>query len=192
MPFTREDAWKLLTEYVQNPNLFKHILAVEAAMRAYARRFGEDEEKWAVVGLLHDLDYERYPEEHPNVGARILREQGWPEDVVRAVLAHAAERTGVTPETPMERTLYAVDELTGLITAVALVRPTRDIRDVTVKSVKNKWKDRRFAAGANREAIEEGASLLGVDLWEHVGVVLEAMQSIAAELELDGRLASGG
>lgn len=190
MPFTRENAWKLLTEYVQNPNLLKHILAVEAAMRAYARRFGEDEEKWAVVGLLHDLDYERYPEEHPNVGARTLREQGWPEDVVRAVLAHAAERTGVTPETPMERALYAVDELTGLITAVALVRPTKDIRDVTVKSVKNKWKDLRFAAGADRKAIEEGAALLGVDLWEHVGVVLEAMQSIAAELELDGRLAS--
>lgn len=190
MPFTRENAWKLLTEYVQNPNLLKHILAVEAAMRAYARRFGEDEEKWAVVGLLHDLDYERYPEEHPSVGARTLREQGWPEDVVRAVLAHAAERTGVTPETPMERALYAVDELTGLITAVALVRPTKDIRDVTVKSVKNKWKDLRFAAGADRKAIEEGAALLGVDLWEHVGVVLEAMQSIAAELELDGRLAS--
>lgn len=192
MQFTREDAWKLLTEYVQNPNMLKHALAVEAAMRAYARRFGEEEEKWAIVGLLHDLDYERYSEEHPNVGARTLREQGWPEDVVRAVLAHAAECTGVTPETPMERALYAVDELTGLITAVALVRPTKDIRDVTVKSVKDKWKDRRFAAGVHREAIEEGASLLGVDLWEHVGVVLEAMQSIAAELELDGRLAPKG
>lgn len=189
---TREEAWKLLTEYVQNPNLIKHMLAVEAAMRAYARRFGEDEEKWAIVGLLHDLDYERYPEEHPLVGARILREQGWPEDIVRAILSHAAERTGVTRESRMEYALYAVDDLTGLITAVALVRPTKDIREVTVKSIKNKWKDRRFAAGADRSAAEEGAALLGMDLWEHVGVVLEAMQSIAAELELDGRLASGG
>ncbi len=188
---TREEAWKLVTEYIQNPNLLKHILAVEAAMRAYARRFGEDEEKWAIVGLLHDFDYERYPEEHPLEGARILREQGWPEEIVRAVLSHAAERTGVTRESRMEHALYAVDDLTGLITAVALVRPTRDIREVTVKSVKNKWKDHRFAAGADRGVAEEGAAALGMDLWEHVGVVLEAMQSIAAELELDGRLASG-
>ncbi|MCS7283236.1 MAG: HDIG domain-containing protein [Anaerolineae bacterium] len=187
---TREEAWKLVTEYIQNPNLRKHMLAVEAAMRAYARRFGEDEEKWAVVGLLHDFDYERYPEEHPLVGARILQEQGWPEEIIRAVLSHAAERTGVERATRMEHTLYAVDDLTGLIVAVALVHPSKDIREITVKSVKNKWKDKRFAAGADRGAAEEGAAALGLDLWEHVGVVLEAMQSIAADLELDGRLAS--
>lgn len=189
---SRQEAWKLLTEYVQGPNLLKHILAVEAAMRAYARRFGEDEEKWAIVGLLHDVDYERFPEEHPKASAQILRERGWPEEIIRAVLSHAPERTGVSPESRMEGALYAVDELTGLIAAVALVRPTKDIREVTVKSVKNKWKDRRFAAGADRSIIEKGAARLGVDLWEHVGVVLDAMQSIAAELELDGRLASGG
>lgn len=187
---TRENAWKLVTEYIQNPNLRKHMLAVEAAMRAYARRFGEDEEKWGVVGLLHDFDYERYPEEHPLVGARILREQGWPEEIVHAVLSHAAERTGVERANRMEHVLYAVDDLTGLIVAVALVHPTKDIREVTVKSVKNKWKDKRFAAGADRGAAEEGAAALGIDLWEHVGIVLEAMQSVAADLELDGRLAT--
>jgi len=186
---TREQAWNLLSEYTKNPNLVKHMLAVEAAMRAYARRFGEDEEKWGVVGLLHDFDYERFPDEHPEAGARIMRERGWPEEIVRAVLSHATERTGVARESLMEKTLYAVDDLTGLIVAVALVRPSKDIRDVKVKSVKKKWKDRRFAAGAHREAAEEGAAAIGMDLWEHVGVVLEAMQGIAAELELDGRLA---
>jgi predicted hydrolase (HD superfamily) len=120
-------------------------------------------------------------------GARILRERGWPEETVRAVLSHATEITGVERETPMEKTLYAVDDLTGLIVAVALVRPSKDIRDVRIKSVKKKWKDRRFAAGAHREMIEEGARLIGVELWEHVGVVLEAMKSIAKDLELDGR-----
>ncbi len=187
---TREEAWNLLTQYTRNPNLIKHMLAVEAAMRAYARRFDQDEEKWGIVGLLHDFDYERFPEEHPQPGVRILREQGWPEEIVRAVLSHAAEHTGVSRESLMEKTLYAVDDLTGLIVAVALVRPSKDIRQVKIKSVKKKWKDRRFAAGAHREAAEEGAAALGIELWEHVGVVLEAMQGIAAELELDGRLAA--
>jgi putative nucleotidyltransferase with HDIG domain len=165
------------------------MLAVEAAMRAYARRFGEDEEKWAIVGLLHDFDYDRYTEEHPQVGVRILQEQGWPEEIVRAVLSHAAEITGVPRESLMEKTLYAVDDLTGLITAVALVRPSKDIRDVAIKSVKKKWKDRRFAAGAHRESIEEGTAAIEMELWEHVSVVLEAMKGIAAELGLDGQLA---
>lgn len=186
---TREEAWKLLTETMGNPHLVKHMLAVEAAMRAYARRCGEDEEKWAVVGLLHDFDYERFPDEHPEAGARILRQRGWPEEIIRAVLSHASERTGVVRESLLERTLYAVDDLTGLITAVALVRPSKDIRDVEVSSVKKKWKDRAFAAGAHRESIEEGAAAIGMELWEHVGVVLAAMQAIAAELALDGRLA---
>jgi len=189
----RQDAWELVNEYTRSPNLIKHMLAVEASMRAYARRFGEDEEKLGLVGLLPDFDYERYPDMgpdgHPNSGARILRERGWPEEIVRAVLSHAAEITGVERETLMEKTLYAVDDLTGLIVAVALVRPSKDIRDVRVKSVKKKWKDRHFAAGAHRGMIEEGTQMIGVELWEHVGVVLEAMQSIAEGLELDGRLA---
>ncbi len=190
----RQDAWDLVCEYTQNINLRRHMLAVEAAMRAYARRFGEDEELWGFVGLIHDFDYERYPDVatdgHPNTGAPILRERGYDETVVRAVLSHATEVTGVERQTRMEHALYAVDELTGLITAVALVRPSKDIRDVKVKSVKKKWKDKAFAAGVHREDIEAGAAALGVDLWEHVGVVLEAMQGIAGELGLDGSQAA--
>jgi putative nucleotidyltransferase with HDIG domain len=186
----RQDAWDLVCEYIQNINLRRHMLAVEAGMRAYARRLGEDEELWRIVGLVHDFDYERYPDVasdgHPNTGAPILRQRGYDEVVVRAVLSHATEVTGVERQTRMEHALYAVDELTGLITAVALVRPSKDIRDVKVKSVKNKWKDKAFAAGVHREDIEAGAAALGVDLWEHVGVVLEAMQGIAGELGLDG------
>jgi predicted hydrolase (HD superfamily) len=159
-------------------------------MRAYARRFGEGEELWGLVGLVHDFDYEEYPDVavdgHPNTGAPILRERGYDETVVRAVLSHATEVTGVDRRTRMEHTLYAVDELTGLITAVALVRPSKDIRDVTVKSVKNKWKDKAFAAGVHRGEIEAGAAALGIDLWEHVRVVLEAMQQIREDLGLDG------
>jgi putative nucleotidyltransferase with HDIG domain len=186
----RQDAWDLVCEYIQNINLRRHMLAVEAGMRAYARRLGEDEELWRIVGLVHDFDYERYPDVasdgHPNTGAPILRQRGYDEVVVRAVLSHATEVSGVERQTRMEHALYAVDELTGLITAVALVRPSKDIRDVKVKSVKNKWKDKAFAAGVHREDIEAGAAALGVDLWEHVGVVLEAMQGIAGELGLDG------
>ena len=187
---TRDDAWQVVTEFTQNPNLIKHMLAVEAAMRAYAGRFGEDEELWATVGLVHDFDYERNPdltvEGHPVVGARILSERGWPEEIVRAVLSHATEYTGVTRETRMEKTLWAVDELTGLITAVALVRPSKSIYDVKIKSVRRKWKDKAFAAGVDRAEIENAAEDLGVELWEHVGIVLEAMQNIAPELGLEG------
>lgn len=187
---TREEAWELLTEFTKSPNLIKHALAVEAAMRGYARKFGEDEELWGVVGLIHDFDYERYPtaEDHPFRGMEILRERGWPEEIVDAVGSHA-NYSGIPRDTLLKKTLFAVDELTGLIVAVALVRPSKDIRDVKVKSVKKKWKDKSFAAGVNRADVEEGAALLGVDLWEHVGTVLEAMKGIAAELELDGRLA---
>jgi len=166
------------------------MLAVEAAMRAYAHRLGEDETQWAIVGLLHDLDYDRFPDEHPNTAAPILRQRGWPEEIIHAILAHGTERTGVTRENMMDKALFAVDDLTGLVTAVALVRPSKDIREVNVESVQKKWKDRRFAAGADRETIEAGAAEIGVGLWEHVGVVLKAMQGIAAALELDGRLAS--
>lgn len=187
---TRDEAWKLLNEYTQNPNLIKHALAVEAAMRAYARRFDGDEEQWAVVGLIHDFEYERYPDlgpdGHPFKGTEILRELGWPDALIRGVQAHAPDLTGVTPESKMEQSIYASDELTGLITAVALVRPSRSILDVNVKSVKKKWKDRAFAAGAKREDIEEGAAMLGLSLDEHIGVVLAAMQEVAGALGLAG------
>jgi putative nucleotidyltransferase with HDIG domain len=186
----RQAAWNLVCEYTPSINLRRHMLAVEAAMRAYARRFGEDEDLWGVVGLLHDFDYERYPDiatdGHPNVGGRILRERGYAEAIVRAVLSHATEVTGVERQTRLEHTLYAVDELTGLITAVALVRPSKDIRDVEVKSIRKKWKDKLFAAGVHREDIESGAAALGIELGEHIGVVLVAMQGIAGELGLDG------
>jgi putative nucleotidyltransferase with HDIG domain len=185
---TRQDAWALLTEFTKNPNLIKHALAVEAAMRAYARKFGEDEEKWGIVGLIHDFDYEQHPtlEEHPFVGAKILEERGWPKDIIKAVLAHA-DHTGVKRESLMEKALYAVDELTGLIVAVALVRPTKSILDVTVESVKKKWKEKSFAAGVKREDIERGAQELGVPLDEHISIVLEAMKGIASELGLAGK-----
>ena len=194
---TREDAWKLVNEYTASQSLVRHMLAVEAAMRAYARRYGEDEELWGITGLVHDFDYERHPdlsvEGHPVVGARLLQEWGWPAEVVRAVLAHAGEYTGVLPESPMEKALVAVDELTGFLVAVALVRPSGDIRDIAkIQSVKKKWKDRAFAAAVKREEIEQACQALGVDLWtEHVPLVLGAMQAQAAALGLDGSEARG-
>jgi putative nucleotidyltransferase with HDIG domain len=188
---TREDAWQLVNEFTTNPNLIKHMLAVEASMRAYARRFGEDEELWGTVGLVHDFDYEQNPdlsvEGHPVTGSRILRDRGWPEEIVRAALSHASEYTGVSRETRMEKTLFAVDELTGLITAVALVRPSKSIHDVKIRSIRKKWKDRAFAAGVDRSEVEKAADDLDVELWEHVGVVLQAMQGIAEELGLQGQ-----
>ncbi len=190
----RDEAWKLVTEWTESESLRHHMLAVEAAMRAYARRFGEDEDLWGVVGLLHDFDYERHPDMvaadgHPLTAVRVLREQGVDAVIVRAIAAHASERTGAQPESTMEKALVAVDELTGFLTAVALVRPSKDIRDVTqISSVRKKWKDRSFAAAVSREEIAEAAQVLGVDLWtEHVPLVLEAMKGIAAELGLDGR-----
>jgi putative nucleotidyltransferase with HDIG domain len=190
MQVTRQAAWELLTAHTKSESLIKHALAVEAAMRAYARRFGEDEEYWAALGLVHDFDYEENPslELHPAVGVKQLQALGWPADIVEAVAGHGAHM-GVPRTTKMAKALFAVDELTGLIQAVALVRPSKNIADVSVKSVKNKWKDKAFAAGVNRADIEMGAAELGVDLWEHVGVVLEALQGIAPVLGLDGRLA---
>ncbi len=187
---TREQAWNLLTEYTKNPNLIKHALAVEAAMRAYARHFGEDEDLWGVVGLIHDFDYEQNPtaERHVWAGMGVLREQGWPEEIVRAVGGHASY-TGIPRDTLMAKALYAVDELTGLIVAVALVRPSKSILDVKVKSVKKKWKDVAFARGVHREEIEAGAADLGVPLDEHIAIVLEAMKGIADELGLRGQAA---
>jgi len=183
----RYEAYNIVTEYVKNPNLIKHMLAVEAAMCFYARKFGEDEEKWAVTGLLHDFDWEIHPtmEEHPVAGEPILREKGVPEEIIHAVLSHA-NHTGVPRETLMEKALFACDEVTGLITAVALVRPSKALYDLKAKSVKKKWKDKSFAAGANREEMEQGAEELGIDLWEHVSNVIEAMNLIADDLDLAG------
>jgi putative nucleotidyltransferase with HDIG domain len=192
----RDEAWQLVVEWTASESLRHHMLAVEAAMRAYARHFGEDEEKWGVAGLIHDFDYEKHPDMtaedgHPFTALRVLREKGVDEDIVRTVAAHAAERTGVLPEGLMEKSLVAVDELTGFLTAVALVRPSKDIRDITkIKSVRNKWKDHSFAAAVSREEIEHAAQALGVDLWsEHIPLVLDAMKGIAVELGLDGSAA---
>ncbi len=183
----REEALSIVQKYVKNPNLVKHMLAVEAAMRFYAKKFNEDEEKWAVTGLLHDFDWEIHPtmEEHPSAGEPILRELGVPEDIIRAVQSHATH-TGITRETLMEKALFACDEVTGLITAVALVRPSKALYDLKPKSVKKKWKDRSFAAGVNREEIEQGAEEMGVDLWEHVANIILAMDGIADDLGLAG------
>jgi putative nucleotidyltransferase with HDIG domain len=188
----RSEAYQIVSEYIKNENLIKHMLAVEASMRAYAPKFGEDPESWGIVGLLHDFDWEIHPtlDQHPMDGAAILRERGVSDEDIRTILSHA-EHSGVPRTTTRDKALYAVDELTGLITAVALVRPSKSLADVGVDSVKKKWKDRAFAAGANREDIQRGAADLGVDLWvEHVPTVLAAMQAIAGELGLDGRFAN--
>lgn len=183
---TRDQALALVREYVKNENLVRHMLAVEAAMAAYANKYGEDEEKWRVVGLLHDFDWEIHPtlEEHPQKGSEILRSRGVSEEIIRAILSHATH-TGVPRESLMEKALFACDEITGLITTTALVRPTKKIADVEVKSIKKKWKDKGFAAGVNRQEVEQGARELGLNLWEeHVPTVLKAMQNIAQNLGL--------
>jgi putative nucleotidyltransferase with HDIG domain len=187
MDYTRESAWSVVCDYTKQDNLRRHMLAVEAAMRSYARRFGEDEEEWAIVGLLHDFDYEKFQEApaHPVEGEKILAEQGWPEHIRRAVLSHA-DYTGVTRETLMEKALHACDDITGLVVAVALVRPDKDIRNVKVKSIRKKWKDHRFAGGVNRAEVEAACEELGVTLEEHWAIVLEAMQGIAADIGLAG------
>ena len=183
----RAEAWELLCEFTKSDSLRKHALAVEAAMRHFARQHGEDEEKWGIVGLLHDFDYEQHPtlDEHPFAGAAVLRERGWPEEIARAVLSHG-DHTSVSRETPMEKTLFAVDELTGLITAVALVRPSKSIFDVEPSSVRKKMKDKAFARSVNRDDIIKGAEELGADLNVHIGEVIKAMQSVADELGLRG------
>lgn len=181
----RQAAWELLCQWTQSENLRKHALAVEAAMRAYARKFGEDENLWAITGLLHDMDYERYPtaEDHPFRGVEALRELGYPEEMLQAILGHA-DYSGVPRESLMAKTLYAVDELTGLVIAVALVRPSKKLADVDVKSVKKKFKEKSFAKGCNRDDIIKGAQELGVDLDEHMANVIAALQKISDELGL--------
>ncbi|GAB4496317.1 MAG: HDIG domain-containing protein [Anaerolineales bacterium] len=179
----REQALAIVHEFVKNENLIRHMLAVEVAMRHYARQFGADEETWGLAGLLHDFDWEIHPtlDGHPQLGAPILRERGVPEEIVRAILSHA-QHTGVARQTQMEKALFACDEITGLITAVALVRPSRSLHDLEVSSIKKKWKDKAFAAGANRDEIQQAAAEFGVDLWTHVGTVLQAMRAASAEL----------
>lgn len=185
---TREEALALVSEYIQNEALLRHMLAVEAAMRFYAEKYNQDADQWGITGLLHDFDWEIHPtaEQHPSLGAPILRERGIDEEMIRAILSHG-NHTGIPRETLMEKALFACDEITGLITAIALVRPSRSLLDLESKSIKKKWKDKAFAAGANRKEIEQGAAELGVDLWgEHVGNVIAAMRRIAPELGLDG------
>ena len=185
----REQAWGLLTEFTQSESLRKHALAVEACMRAYARKLGGDENLWGVVGLLHDFDYEKWPslEDHPYKGNEILKERGWPDEIRHAIMSHA-EYTGVPRETPMEKALFACDELAGFITACALVKPGKSLAEVEAKSVRKKMKDKAFARSVNRNDIVQGAADLGVDLEEHIGFCIEAMQGVAQALGLDGRL----
>jgi putative nucleotidyltransferase with HDIG domain len=187
---SRETAWALLTEYTKSDSLLKHAMAVEAAVRGYARTFGEDEEAWGVTALLHDFDYERWPTlgDHPNKGSEILRERGYPEWMIRAILSHASEITGVTPESRLEKTLFACDELTGFITAASLVRPSKSVLDLEASSVRKRMKDKAFARGVKREDLVAGAELLGLPLDEHITNVIGFMRERADELGLRGSL----
>ena len=190
MGLNREDAWQLLNEYTKGDSLLKHALSVEAAMRGYARKFGEDEDDWGAVGLLHDFDYERWPTlgDHPNKGSEILREKGYPEWMIRAILSHAMEITGVARESLLEKTLFACDELAGFITAASLVRPSKSILDLEASSVKKRMKDKAFARGVKREDLVDGAALLGIPLEEHIANVIGFMRERADELGLRGTL----
>lgn len=186
----RETAFQIVTEHVKNQGLINHMLSVEAALRAYAVQYGEDPDYWGLAGLLHDFDWEIHPtlEQHPQAGAPILRARGVPEDIIRAIQSHA-DHTGVPREKALDKVLAACDELTGLITACALVRPSKSLHDLTPKSVKGKWKDKAFAAGVDRAEIEHNVAALGVDLTEHIGFTIAAMRGIAPALGLDGSLA---
>jgi putative nucleotidyltransferase with HDIG domain len=190
---TRADTWCLLTEFTQSESLRKHALAVEACLRAYARKFGEDEELWGVVGLIHDFDYEKYPsaEEHPAKGSEILKERGYSDEVRRAILSHA-DYTGVSRDSKLERTLFACDELAGFITATALVKPSKSLAEVDAKSVRKRMKDKAFARSVSRDDIVNGAAGLGVDLDEHITFCVEAMKKVAAQLGLAGTESSSG
>ena len=190
---TRDEAYALLTEFNQNESLIKHALAVEGVMRHMAGKLGHEVDAWGVIGLIHDLDYEKYPEEHCQRTEQILRERGWSDEAIHAVVSHGwGICTDVEPIHEMEKVLYAIDELTGLITAVALVRPSKSLMDLKVKSVTKKWKDKAFAAGANREIIQKGIDLLGMERSDVIADVIEGMRSVAAELGLDGSLAEEG
>ncbi len=191
---TRDETWNLVCDWIRNDGLRKHVLSVEAALRAYARRYGEDEALWGATGLVHDLDYERYPDMddpvagHPRTALKLFREQGWPEELVHAVAAHA-DFLGVPTTSRLDKALRACDEITGLIIATVYVRPSKNIGEVELGSVKKKWKDRRFTAAIDRDEIAHNVAALGEDLDDHIQFVLVAMQGIAADLGLDGRAA---
>jgi putative nucleotidyltransferase with HDIG domain len=184
---TREQAFELLTEFNQTDSLIKHALAVEAVMRHFARKRGADEEKWGIIGLVHDLDYEKFPDQHCRKTEEILRQRQWPEDYIRAVVSHGwGICSEVQPESELEKVLYAVDELTGLVTTSALVRPSKSVMDMEAASVRKKWKDKRFAAGVNRSIIEKGAAMLGVDLNDLIAETILGMRAVAGEIGLKG------
>jgi len=184
---TREEAFQLLSQYNESESLIKHALAVEGVMRYFARKRGEDEEKWGVIGLIHDLDYERYPREHCKKTEEILKAEEWPEDYIRAVVSHGwGLCSDVEPQTDLEKVLYTIDELTGLIAAAALIRPSKSILDLTAKSVKKKWKDKRFAAGVDRSVIEKGAEMLGMEIGDLIADTIMGMREVAEEIGLKG------
>ena len=190
MPLNRDDAWALLTEYTKSDSLLKHAMAVEASVRGYARKFGESEDDWGVVALLHDFDYERWPTlgDHPVKGSEILRAKGYPEWAIRAILSHAQEITGVSRDSPREKTLFACDELSGFITAASLVRPSKSVLDLEASSVKKRMKDKAFARGVKREDLVAGAELLGLPLEEHIANVSGFIRERADALGLRGSL----
>jgi putative nucleotidyltransferase with HDIG domain len=186
---TREEAFALLKQYNQNESLIKHALAVEGVMRYFARKRGEDEEKWGTIGLIHDLDYEQFPDQHCKKSEEILRENNWPEEYIRAVVSHGwGICTDVKPDSELEKVLYTIDELTGLVVTTALVRPSKSVLDVNTKSVKKKWKDKRFAAGVNRSIIEKGAGMLGMELPEVISDTIMGMREVAEEIGLKGNI----
>lgn len=184
---SREQAFELFKKYNISDSLLKHALSVEAVMRYMARKAGEDEDKWGIIGLIHDLDYEMYPEQHCKMTEKILRENNWPDDYIRAVLSHGwGLASDVEPHTLLEKTIYAIDELTGLVTTSALVRPTKSVLDMEVRSVKKKWNDKKFAAGVNREVIEKGAEMLGVNLDDLITDCIMGMREVAEQIGLGG------
>ena len=184
---TREEAVELFRRYNRSDSLYKHALSVEAVMRYMARKHGEDEEKWGIIGLVHDLDYEMYPDQHCTMTEKILKEEGWPEEYVRAVVSHGyGICSEVEPLTLLEKTLFAIDELTGLVTTSALVRPSRSVLDMEAKSVRKKWTDKRFAAGVDRSVIEKGAAMLGVDLNDLISDTISGMREVAGDIGLYG------
>jgi len=188
---SREDAFQLLTQYNQSESLVKHALAVEGVMRYFARKRGEDEEKWGVIGLIHDLDYEQFPEQHCQKTEEILKANNWPEEYIRAAISHGwGICTDVEPKSDLEKVLYAIDELTGLVTTAALVRPSRSVMDIKAKSVKKKWKNKRFAAKVDRSIIDKGAEMLGLDRTELITDTIMGMRDVAVEIGLGGESAS--
>ncbi|MFP4000089.1 MAG: HDIG domain-containing metalloprotein [Desulfobacterales bacterium] len=186
---SREAAWELLTRYNKSNSLIAHAITVESVMRHFAQKFDQDPEKWGIIGLIHDLDYEQFPDQHCQKTEEILRSEGWPQEYIRSVVSHGyGIVTDVKPESLLEKTLYTIDELTGLVAAAALVRPSKSILDIKPKSVKKKWKDKRFAAGVNREIIETGCQWLGMELSDVIAETISGMKPVAEQIGLKGNL----